>query len=182
MAGSAGSADMAGSATTPAADADHITVFATHKDKKPDDPVQVKFTKYAITKATFDPAKIEGGTATIEIDTTSLSSGKAGRDEHLQKADYLDVPKFAKIIIDVSNVKKKDGKTYSADAKVQAVGTTKTYPVTFEVVESKDNWIKVKGEHTFARTDFKIGKDPKDAKESVAGEVTIKMQLTLKKT
>ena len=56
------------------ADADSIVVLAKHTDPKPNDPVAVKFEKFKVTKATFDPKKIEGGKATIEIDATSLKT------------------------------------------------------------------------------------------------------------
>jgi polyisoprenoid-binding protein YceI len=170
----------------PAEDtADWIKVHATHFEKKDTDPVEVKFEKFKVTKATFDPKKIEGGTATIEIDLTSLKSGDDKRDQHLATPDYIDVKKFATAVIEISNVKKKDDKNYTADAKVKFHGVDKKYPVTFEVVEAKDDWIRIKGEHTFKRLDFKVGKKPgKDQKkdDGVADEMTVKMQLTLKKT
>jgi polyisoprenoid-binding protein YceI len=192
MAGSdtamAGSAAGGGTATaTPTEEtADWIKVHATHFEKKEGDPVEVKFDKFKVTKATFDPKKIEGGTATIEIDLTSLKSGDTKRDEHLATPDYLDVKQFATAVVEIDNVKKKDEKNFTADAKVKFHGVDKKYPVTFEVVEAKDDWIRVKGEHTFKRLDFKVGKkagkDQKKGEDGVADEMTVKMQLTLKKT
>jgi len=177
----AGSDTGSAAATTPAAAADYFHIAATHAKPKPDDPVHIKFEKFKVTKATFDPQKIEGGTATIEVDLTSLSSGSAKRDGHLASPAYLDTAKFATLTIDVGNVKKKDGNTYSADAKVKLRDIEKTYPVTFEVVEAKDDWIRIKGEHKFARLDFKVGK-ANDPEESVGEELTAMLQLTLKKT
>lgn len=185
-----------GSAATPTPDpaaakpaeenADWIKVYASHFTKSETDPVEVKFEKFSVTKATFDPQKIEGGTATIEIDLSSLKSNDEKRDGHLKTADYLDVSKFATAIVEIDNVKKKDDKTYTADANVKFHGVDKKYPVTFEVVEAKDDWIRVKGEHTFKRLDFNVGKkagpDPKKGDDGVADELTVKMQLTLKKT
>jgi polyisoprenoid-binding protein YceI len=185
-----------GAAATPTPDpaaaaptednADWIRVYATHFTKNENDPVEVKFEKFQVTKATFDPQKIEGGTATIEIDLSSLKSGDEKRDGHLKTPDYIDVSKFATAIVEINNVKKKDDKTYTADAHVKFHGVDKKYPVTFEVVEAQDDWIRVKGEHTFKRLDFKVGKkagpDPKKGDDGVADELTIKMQLTLKKT
>ena len=170
----------------PVETADYIDVSAEHKKKKDTDPVVVHFEKFKVTKATFDPAKIEGGTASIEVDLASLKSGSDKRDEHLKSDSYFNVGKLATMTIDVGNVKKKDGqattKTYTADAKVKLHGVEKKYPITFEVVDAKDDWIKIKGEHKLPRTDFKIGKDPKDENESVATDVTVKVALTLKKT
>lgn len=167
---------------TPATEPDHIRVLAMHKEKKPNDPVAVEFTKYTVTKASFDAQNLEGATATIELDPTSISSGAAKRDGHLQSPDYLNVPKFAKIVIDIANVKKQAGQTYAADAKVTALGVDKTYPVTFEVVDAQADAVKIRGTHTFSRLDFGVGKDPADKDESVAGDLTIQLQLTLKKT
>ena len=59
---------------------DSIVVLARHTQAKPDDPVKVQFTSFKVTKATFDPKKIEGGKATIEIDATSLKTGADKRD------------------------------------------------------------------------------------------------------
>lgn len=182
-AGSTGSA-AAGSAdtATPSATADFISVFAEHAEKKPNDPVEVKFERFTVKSASFDPQKIEGGTATIEVDLTSANSGAAKRDKHLATADYIDTAKFATMTIDVSNVKQQQGTTYAADAKVSLRGIEKTYPITFEVLEAKDDWIRVKGEHKFQRMDFKVGKEQTGPDESVAHDLTIKLQLTLKKS
>jgi polyisoprenoid-binding protein YceI len=181
-----------GSAATPTPDpaaakpaeenADWIKVHATHFTKNENDPVEVKFETFKVTKATFDPQKIEGGTATIEIDLASLKSGDDKRDGHLKTADYIDVSKFATAVVEIDNVKKKDDQTYTADANVKFHGVDKKYPVTFEVVEAKDDWIRVKGEHKFPRLDFKVGKEKTGPDESVAQDLTVKMQLTLKKT
>ncbi|HWO24891.1 MAG TPA: YceI family protein [Kofleriaceae bacterium] len=185
--GSATGAAAGGAPATPTEDnADWITVEANHFEKKDGDPVKVKFDKFKVTKANFDPKKIEGGTATIEIDLTSLKSGDAKRDEHLATPDYIDVKKFATAVVEISNVKKKDDKNFTADAKVKFHGVDKKYPVAFEVVDAKDDWIRIKGEQTFKRLDFKVGKKPgkdqKKGEDGVADEMTIKLQLTLKKT
>lgn len=170
-------------AAAPAADADSIVVVANHTERKPDDPVQVKFEKFKVTKASFDPKKIEGGKATIEIDANSLKSGADKRDAHLKTPDFIDTTKNPSIIVDIDNVKKKAEKTYSADATVKFRGITKKLPVTFDVIDTKADSIKIKGEAAFTREDFKVGKVSKDPKESpVANELTVKLQLTLKKT
>src|SRR3954467_7364619 len=113
---------------------DSIVVLAKHTEAKPDDPVQVRFEKFKVTKATFDPKKVEGGKATIEIDATSLKSGEDKRDTHLNTADFLETSKFPKITVDIDKVKKKTGNTYTAEATVKFRDITKAYPVTFDVV------------------------------------------------
>lgn len=165
------------------ADADSIVVLAKHTDPKPNDPVSVKFEKFKVTKATFDPKKIEGGKATIEIDATSLKTDSEKRDAHLKTPDFIDTSKFATITVDIDKVKKKADKSYTAEATVKFRDVTKKYPVTFDVVDQKPDSIRIKGESSFSRLDFKVGKDSKDPKVApVQPELTIKLQLTLKKT
>lgn len=188
--------DMAKAPTTPAIDdnEDHVVVMAHHKPAKPTDPVTVRFEKFKVTKATFDPKKIEGGKATIELDLSSIKTDSSKRDDHLKSPAYLDIAKFATATIDVANVKKlrapadksgkmNDDKTFSADATVKFHGVTKKYPVTFTVLEQKDDSIRIKAEQDFSRLDFKIGTDPaKDNQQQVDTPLTIQVVLTLKKT
>lgn len=165
----------------PQAEADYFRVLATHAKPKPDDPVTVSLTKFVVTDATFDPQNLEGGTATIELDLTSLESGSVKRDNHLRSADYLDAAKFAKATIAIDNVKKTGDKTYSADATVKVRDTEKKLPVTFEVLETTADSVRVRGEHTFSRHELGIGK-PEGQEDSVASDLTVQVQLTLKKT
>lgn len=175
-----GSADAgSGSAATAPVDdkADKLVATIDHTDAAKG-PVDVTF-GVKVVKADFDPAKIEGGTATLELDIGSLSTGNPKRDDHLKSGDYFDAAKFAVGTIEISNVKKSDA-GFTADAKVKVRDIEKTYPVTFEVVETlADGSIRVKGERTFSRNDFGIGKAEGD---SAAVDVTAKLQLTLKKS
>lgn len=163
--------------------ADWIKVYASHTVPKEGDPVEVRFERFKVVKAAFDPKTIEGGKATIEIDLTSLKTGDDKRDGHVSSPDYLDAGKFATATVDVDNVKKQGDKQYAADATVKFRGVEKKYPMTFEVVDAKDDWIRIKSELPFKRLDFKVGKkpdaDPKKG-DCVADELTAKLQLTLK--
>jgi len=165
------------------AEPDSIVVLAKHVEAKPDDPVKVQFTSFKVTKATFDPKKVEGGKAEIVIDATSLKTGADKRDAHLNTPDFLDTKKFPSITIDIDKVKKKADKTYTAEATVKFRDVTKKYPVTFDVVDSTADSVRIKGEASFSRLDFKVGKDSKDPKVApVQNELTIQLALTLKKT
>src|SRR5215813_388531 len=165
------------------AEPDSIVVLAKHTQQKPDDPVHVQFTAFKVTKATFDPKKIEGGKATIEIDATSLKTDSDKRDTHLKTPDFLDTTKFPKITVDVDKVKKKADKTFTAEATVKFRDVTKTYPVTFDVVGQTADSIRIKSETTFSRLDFKVGKDSPDPKVApVQPDLVIQLALTLKKT
>src|ERR1044071_1047900 len=162
---------------------DSIVVLAKHTQAKPHDPVHVQFTSFKVVKASFDPKKIEGGKARIEIDATSLKTGADKRDAHLNTPDFLDTKKFPKITVDIDKVKKKADKTFTAEATVKFRDVTKKYPVTFDVVDQTPDSIRIKSEVAFSRLDFKVGKDSTDPKVAPAqNELTIQMALTLKKT
>ena len=162
-------------------DADYIRVLAGHFVPKKTDPVVVSVTRFSVVKADFDPAKVEGGTATIELDATSLESGSAKRDKHLRSDDYLDVEKFAKVTVVIDNVKKTGDNAYSADATVKVRDSEKKFPVTFTVLETLPDGIRIRGEHEFSRHELAIG-HPEGEEDSVAKDLTIQMQLTIKKT
>jgi polyisoprenoid-binding protein YceI len=174
---------QAGPAFAADPEPDSIVVLAKHTEAKPDDPVKVQFTSFKVTKATFDPKKIEGGKATIEIDATSLKTGADKRDAHLGTPDFLDTKKFPKITVDVDKVKKKADKTFTAEATVKFRDVTKKYPITFDVVDTTADSIRIKSEIKFARLDFNVGKDSKDPKVAPAqNELVMQVALTLKKT
>lgn len=170
------------STPTEATTEDHIVVLGHHKKPKPTDPVRLDFERFKVVKADFDPQKVEGGQATIEVDLSSFHTNSEERDEHLKSPSYLDVGKLATATISIDNVKLKADATYTADATVTAHGVTKTYPVTFDVLERTSDSVKIKGSHTFPRLDFGVGSDPaQNADESVGTDVTIEMVLTLEK-
>ena len=172
---------------TPAADADRVEVLARHlpaagKEDLESDPVVVHFDKLAVTRASFNPANLEGGTATIELDPTSIKTGSDERDSDLKSPEFLDVATFATITIDVANVKKQAETTYTADATVACHGVTKTYPITFEVLATTADTVRIKGEHEFSRLDFAIGVDPaKDPTERIDTRLIIQWTLTLRR-
>ena len=180
MAGSG--SDMAGSGSAVVDEtADRLEIVADHIDKAKG-AVTVNFPGLKVVKADFDPAKIEGGTAELEVDATNVSSGIEKRDNHIKSPDYLEVQKFPKVMIKVSNVKKaKTGdKSYTADATVKLHDVEKKLPVTFDVVDSGPDWIRIKGEAKFSRLDFKVGKE--GGEETVEPALTAKLQVTLKKS
>jgi polyisoprenoid-binding protein YceI len=172
----------------PAADVDRVEVLARHlpaagQADLDSDPVVVHFDKFAVTKASFDPKNLEGGTATIALDVASIKTGSRERDSDLKSPEFFDVAKFATVTIDVANVKKQADTKYTADATVACHGVTKTYSVTFEVLATTADAVRIKGEQAFSRLDFSIGIDPaKDPSERIDTALIIQWVLTLKKS
>ncbi|MBI4951493.1 MAG: YceI family protein [Myxococcales bacterium] len=186
------SASAARSATAPASaapstakpdpqeDVDHIKLVADHVDPKKG-KVEVVFSKWTVKKASFDPANLEGGTAEIEVDPLSLSSGVADRDKHLKSPDYLDAAKFATATVKVDKVKKTGDKAYSAEATISIHGIEKKWSMSFEVVSSTADSVRIKFAQPFNRRDFEVG-GKGDDKDTVKLDVELRGLLTLKKT
>jgi len=163
----------------PKGDEDYIIAETSHAKKKPNDPVIVNFRKFKVTKASFDPKKVVGGTAEFEIDIASMDSGIGNRDKHLKSDDYFDAAKFTTATVKISAVEKAGDNKYKAKAEISMHGMSATQPIQFEVVNTTDDSVRIKAEHTIKRADFKIGKADGD---SAANEVLVKLRLTVKKT
>jgi hypothetical protein len=164
-----------------ASDADYVRVRASHHNPKPADPVIYEIPSFRVVAASFaDPANLEGATADLELDLTTAASDKPNRDSEIKGPDYLDVEKQPTATIHIDNVKKSGDQTYTADATVKVAGEEKKLSVSFEVLSSSADSIRVKGSHTFPRLDFGIGAPV--GEDSVAADLTIELQLTLKKT
>jgi len=158
---------------------DWVKVTASHAKPKPTDPDVFSIPKFQVLKADFDPEKIEGGTADLALDVTSLVSNNPRRDEDIKGPDYLDVNKFTTVTIHVDNVKKAGDNHYTADANIDAHGLQQKMPVEFDVVQINQQAIQIHGTHTFKRLDFGIGAP--EGQDSVGSDVTIEMQLTIQK-
>jgi len=170
----------------PPADGDRVEVLARHlpaagQADLDSDPVVVHFARFDVTKASFDPKNLEHGTATLELDVASLKTGSDERDDDLKSREFLDVARFATVTIAVGNVKKQADTRYTADATVACHGVSKTYAVTFEVLATTADTVRIKGEHAFSRLDFAIGIDPaKDPTERIDTALIIQWVVTLK--
>jgi polyisoprenoid-binding protein YceI len=156
---------------------DHIKVLGSHAKPVPNDPVEIAITSFRVVEAKFDPANLDGATALLELDLSSIKTNSERRDGHLRSADYLDTAQFPKAVVKVSAVKKARGGRYTAKAQVSFRGLTATWPVSFEVVERGADTVRVRAEHKFARTDLGIGKSAA-AGDPTADHVTLKLLLT----
>lgn len=176
----AGTGTGAATTGTPATAGDYVKVHADHVDATKG-KVEVVFSKWEVKSAKFDPANLEGGTAELDIEAGSLSSGIADRDAHLNTPDFLDTVKWPKINVKVDNVKKAGSdKAYTADATVNMHGVEKKIPVKFDVVASTADSVTIKTNTPFSRKDWNVGGDggPKD---TVKFDLILDAQLTLKK-
>jgi polyisoprenoid-binding protein YceI len=169
-------------ATPPAAPAaadgasDAFEIVASHAKPKPTDPAIVAL-GIQVVSAKFDPKNPAGGSATIEIDAASANSKSAMRDKHIASDDYLDSAANPKILVDVSDVAA-DGDAWKAKAKVTVRGKSIEWPIEFEIVETTETSIRIKGTHAFDRTSVGVG-GPAAEGDSVADVIEARFSLTL---
>lgn len=161
-------------------DEDFIHILAKHAPEKPDDPVKVELESFSVKEASFDPENLEGGEAELEIDLSSLKSGDGERDEHLQSPDYLNVEEYPKADVSIGDVEQIEEDLYDATAEVSVHGVTTTWPLELEVLERKEDAIRVRAEHSFDRMDFEVGKEKtgEDA-DPVARDMSLEAELTV---
>jgi polyisoprenoid-binding protein YceI len=172
------SPEPAAPAPAPAATpGDFLRVTAAHTDTSKG-PVDVTFADLRVVDASFDRRDLTGGTARIELHLTSLSSGNAKRDAHLQTIDYLDTASFPVATIEVDRVSRVTERGYAATASVTFRDVTRTYPVTFEVLETRRDGVRIAATTRISRLDFGVGGaagvDPAQPMLAVAAQVTLR--------
>lgn len=82
-------------------------------------------------KFDFDAAKSELKDATFTVQTASINTNNAKRDEHLRSADFFDAAKNPTITVTNSKLKKAGKNKYKWTGDLNMHGVTK--PVTFDV-------------------------------------------------
>lgn len=110
---------------------DHVGVTNQHGE----------FTKATGTLTMAD--SIEDSSITVEIDTSSVSSGFEALDKHLKSADFLDVEKFPAMTFQSTSVKSTGEKTMDVVGDLTIHGVTQ--PVTLQAEMTH------KGEHPLGK-------------------------------
>ncbi len=99
------------------------------------------FTKYAGSVA-LDDKDITKSKVHIDIESASVDTGNAKRDEHLRSPDFFDVAKFPKITFDAVKIEKKSDDALNVSGNLTIKGITKavTLAITNLSGEVKDPW------------------------------------------
>jgi polyisoprenoid-binding protein YceI len=142
--------------------------------------VTVEFPTYEIKKANVNFEKLEEAMAVIEVDLGVLKSGVDKRDEHLKSADFFDVAQFAKATVTVSKVEKtEEADVYKAVAEVDIHGVKKEVPVTFKVVEKKEDGTHVVEAETkgLLRDDWKVGGAPEAVNAAPSFDLALRLSV-----
>lgn len=89
----------------------------------------------------FDAKAPEKSTISVEVDTNSVNSNHAKRDNHLRSADFLDVGKHPKATFKSTSVKVTGDKTAIISGKLTLRGVTKDIDINATFVGGgKDPW------------------------------------------
>ncbi len=124
----------------------------------------------------FDPNDLPGSSIQASIDATTVSSGVGLRNHHLKSEEqYLNTDKYPRITYKASKIEK-TGSGYKAlgDLTIKDVTRPVGIPFTFT---PNGNTAVFKGEFTFRREDFHIGKEG----GSIGDMITIRLEVPVKK-
>lgn len=84
----------------------------------------------------FDKDAVEKSTVTVTIDTTSVDTNHAKRDEHLRSPDFFNAKEFPKMTFKSTKIEKTGDKTGKLYGDLTLLGVTK--PVVLDVTFNKD--------------------------------------------
>jgi polyisoprenoid-binding protein YceI len=146
-----------------------------------------RFGKFTGTLA-LDDKDITKSTVNVEIDTTTIATGDAKRDEHLKSPEFLDTAKFPKITFKSTKVEKSGDKlNVTGDLTIRDVTKSVLLTVETPTQEVKDPWGTVrkgaKASTTVKRKDFGLtwNKALEAGGIAVGEDVTIQLEVELVK-
>lgn len=141
-------------------------------------PVEGKFRK-AKANVAFDPAKVEGSKAQLEIDLASIDLGLPEAETEVKRPAWFDTAKYPTATFVSSSVKPLAGGKYEVNGKLTIKGITHdvTAPVTVSPGPGGTN--NIAGAFAIKRLDYKIGEGTWSDTDTVANEVEIKFKLSL---
>lgn len=84
----------------------------------------------------FDKDAVEKSAVTVTIDTTSVDTNHAKRDEHLRSPDFFNAKEFPKMTFKSTKIEKTGDKTGKLHGDLTLLGVTK--PVVLDVTFNKD--------------------------------------------
>ena len=85
---------------------------------------------------TFDKDAVEKSVVNVTIDTTSVDTNHANRDEHLRSPDFFNAKEFPKMTFKSTKIEKTGDKTGKLHGDLTMLGVTK--PVVLDIAFNKD--------------------------------------------
>lgn len=84
----------------------------------------------------FDKEALQNNTVSVTIDTASVDTNHAKRDEHLKSPDFFNVKEFPKLTFKSTRVEKTGDKTGKLHGNLTLLGVTK--PIVLDVTFNKE--------------------------------------------
>ncbi len=123
----------------------------------------------------FDQQNLNAASFKLTIDPTSVNTGNAMQNGHIQQKDWLDSKQYPSIdFVSSYFVKERDSFIVLGDLTLHGVKKTVKIPFTYSEEKKK---AKVQAIFSFNRFDYRVG-NPKDGVDSV---LTINVVMPLKK-
>ncbi|MBI5600996.1 MAG: YceI family protein [Gemmatimonadetes bacterium] len=129
---------------------------------------------------TLDPAAWEKASVKLVIDTKSVNTRVASRDNHLRSKDFFHADSFPQITF-VSTIVNKLSDTkvnLTGDLTIRGVTKAVTIPGTLVFWDEKTRTGRMKGQFTIERSDFGVSFNP--AMNPIAEEVAVSFNITFR--
>ena len=128
----------------------------------------------------FDPQDLATSRFDVKIDTSSVNSHDAERDDTIKSADLFDVKRWPTAHYVADKFTAGTGGKFSAMGKLTLRDVTRDVPIQF-TFENKDGGAWLKGSASLKRLDFGVGQGDWKVTDTVGNDVKIAFELQLTK-
>ncbi|MEM6456181.1 MAG: YceI family protein [Acidobacteriota bacterium] len=138
------------------------------------------FKRWHFTEVNIPDGDLTRGTVAFEVDLTSVWEKAQALADHLRAPDFFNVKKYPTATVKIHNAKAAGAAdTYSAEAKIDFLGVSRTVPVNFKVTGTDP--LRIEGTATMDRTAFNLGGPSHDAnnERSIVNSVSIMLNTTV---
>ncbi|MDB5906748.1 MAG: polyisoprenoid-binding protein [Massilia sp.] len=155
-------------------DVAHSSVGAVFKQMNV--PVEAKFKKFN-AQIDYDPAKPEGGKASVDIDTASLDLGEAEMNQEVAKKEWFNSAQFPKASFVSTSIRPAGAGKLNVTGKLAIKGKSAdvSFPLTVKAEGGKQVF---EGALPIKRLAFNIGEGEWKDTSMVADEVVIKFRVS----
>lgn len=138
-------------------------------------PLSGQFKKFS-AQLSFDPARPEAASASLDIDMASVDTGSDEADEEVVGKEWFNVKGYPSARFVSTSVKPLGGERYQVEGKLSIKG--KTLPVTAPVTYKADGAnAQFDGAFTIKRLDYNIGEGEWKDTGTVANDIQIKFHI-----